>query len=308
MKTNHSHPFRSPTAKETFLARYDALAEKWPVPSETTTIATSYGQTFVRISGPAEAAPLVLLHGHSENSLNWMPNIEGLSQTYRTYAVDTISDPGRSVCTRLMKSAGDYTTWLDELFEGLGLAQGINLIGLSYGGWLTSQYALRFPQRLGKIVLMAPPAIAPFPVKFIILAMFLSLFQYQIKFLFKRFNRWMFKRLTRQMFQDFIAMHENGKEKFDEWFDFLYLGIQSYKVQPIVFARLLTDEELRQLTLPTLFLTGENEIIYSVADAIQRLREVAPHIQTKTIANAGHDLPIAQPQAVNLAILDFLQG
>ncbi|MGK7874743.1 MAG: alpha/beta fold hydrolase [Xenococcaceae cyanobacterium] len=298
MKINSYHPFRSPEAKKQFLLSYDTRAERWPVPSETATIETSYGQTFVRMSGPPEGSPIVLLHGHSENGLNWLPNIEDLSQSYRTYAVDIISDPGRSVYTKVMKSSDDYTTWLDELFDGLGLKQGINLVGLSYGGWLASQYALRFPQRLNKIVLMAPGGLAPYSLKFLMLAMPLSIFGFRSKFLFKRFTRW--------MFDDFFLINEKGEEKFDEWFEFLYLGLRSHKPQPILFAKVFTDTELNKLQMSTLFLTGENEIIYSVKKTIERIRNVAPGIQIKVIKNAGHDLPFAQPQKVNRAILDFL--
>lgn len=300
METNSCHPFRSPEAKATFLASYDARAKQWPVPSETTTIETLYGKTFVRISGPADGTSLVLLHGHSENGLNWLPNIKDLSQNYRTYAVDIISDPGRSIYSKVMKYADDYTSWLDELFDELGLEQGINLAGLSYGGWLVSQYALRFPQRINKIVLIAPAGIAPFPFRFIAFALFLSLFQFRSKFLFKRLTRWMFK--------DFIATHHQGEQKFDDWFEFIYLGIQNHKAQPIVFAKVLTDNDLVQLRMPTLFLTGENEIIYSVPKTIKRLRTLAPNIEIKVIKNAGHDLPLAQPQQVNQAILDFFKS
>ena len=101
MKDSTYHPFRTAEAKEQFLAAYDARAKQWPIPSETTIINTSYGQTFVRISGLANNPPMVLLHGHSENSLNWLPNIEDLSQAYRTYAIDIISDPGRSVYRKI---------------------------------------------------------------------------------------------------------------------------------------------------------------------------------------------------------------
>lgn len=300
MEINDHHPFRSPEAQEIFLASYDARAKQWPIPSETTTIETSYGPTFVRISGLIDGTPLILLHGHSENGLNWLPNVESLSQSYRTYAVDIISDPGRSIYTSVMKQVDDYTSWLDELFDGLGLEQDINLIGLSYGGWLVSQYALRFPQRLRKLVLMAPAGIAPFPLGFIAFALFLSWVQFRSKFLFKRLTRWMFK--------DFLAIHNQGEQKFDDWFEFIYLGIQSYKPRPIVFSKVLTDNELTQLKMPTLFLTGENEIIYSVPSTIKRLQAVAPNIEIKVIKNAGHDLPFAQPKQVNQAILDFLNS
>lgn len=299
MKINDCHPFRSPDAKAKFLASYDARAQKWPVPSQVAIVTTSYGSTFVRMSGPTNGSPLVLLHGYSENGLNWLPNIEDLSQDYRTYAVDIISDPGRSVYTRVMKRVDDYTSWLDELFDGLDLEREINLVGLSYGGWLVSQYALRFPQKLNKIGLIAPAGLAPFSLKFIAFALFLSLFQFRNRFLFKRLTQWMFK--------DFLANCDKGQEKFNEWFDFIYLGLQSHKPQPIVFAKVLTDEELKRLTMPILFLTGENEIVYSVPQTIKRLRTVAPDIEIQVIENAGHDLPLAQPQQVNLAILNFLK-
>jgi pimeloyl-ACP methyl ester carboxylesterase len=84
-----SHPFRSATAKAQYLKLYDLRAKKWPVDSKTRLVDTSYGQTFVRMSGPAGAPPLVLLHGAGSNSLQWMPNIEALSTNYRVYVLAT---------------------------------------------------------------------------------------------------------------------------------------------------------------------------------------------------------------------------
>jgi len=46
--------------------------------------------------------------------------------------------------------------WLDELIMALKLENSVNIVGHSYGGWLTSQYALKFPENLNKIVLLAP--------------------------------------------------------------------------------------------------------------------------------------------------------
>ena len=299
MEIKHYHPFRSPEAKAAFLASYDARANLWPIPSEPITIPTAYGPTFVRISGPADSPAMVLLHGHSENGLNWLPNIETLSQDYRTYAVDIITDPGRSIYTKILRSADDFSDWLDQLLDRLGLTSRIHLVGVSYGGWLAGQYTLRFPHRINKLVLIAPAGIAPFPLKFISFALFLSLFQFRSRVLFKGLTRWMFK--------DFLANPDLGEDAFNTWFDFIYLGLQSHQPQPIVFAKVLTDQDLQAFPRPTLFLTGENEIIYAVPKTLERLRTVAPNIVIKVIEQAGHDLPLAQPQQVNHAILEFLQ-
>jgi pimeloyl-ACP methyl ester carboxylesterase len=59
--------------------------------------------------------------------------------------------------------------------------------------------------------------------------------------------------------------------------------------------------------MPTLFLVGENEKIYSAQQAVEHLNTVAPNIETAIIPNAGHDLTLVQADVVNDRILDFLE-
>ena len=152
------HPFKSEKAKEKYLAFYDEHAKLWPVPSKNKYIETSYGQTFVRISGPEDKLPLILLPGDTENSLSWMPQIKEFSEHYKTYAIDCIYDNGRSIYSSPLKELRDFVNWLDELFDSLNLKNGINLLGFSYGGWQASIYALAHPERLNKIILISPSA------------------------------------------------------------------------------------------------------------------------------------------------------
>ena len=119
-------------------------------------VSTSYGQTFVRISGPKNAQPIVLLPGGGRSSLMWKNNIEALSEDYRTYALDDIYDWGRSIYVKRMGCPESITKWLNELFTALELGDSINLIGHSFGGWKASQYLLEHPERLNKIVIFSP--------------------------------------------------------------------------------------------------------------------------------------------------------
>ncbi len=118
--TDH-HPFKSAKKMERYLAHYDARAQNWPVPSETVFVDTSWGQTFVRISGPADGPPLVLLPGANATSLMWETNIEAFSRDYRVYAVDNVFDFGRSVYVRNLKTPADFVSWFDKLLDALGL-------------------------------------------------------------------------------------------------------------------------------------------------------------------------------------------
>lgn len=296
MEMTPYHPFRSAKAKEQYLKVYDMRVKKWPVASESRMVRTSYGETFVRISGPATAPPLVLLHGMGGNSLQWMPNIKALSESYRTYAVDNIYDNGRSVYTKVVKSPDDFVKWLDELFNALQLKDNINLMGLSYGGWLASQYALRFPDRLHKMVLVAPVCtVLPLPFEWIKRALLCAV---PHRYFTKSFMYW--------LLEDLAKKDEAGRNLLDEEVDFAYLTLRSFKHKRQVNPTVLEDRELQGIRVPTLFLVGENEKIYSAPKAIERLNKVAPRIKTEVIPHAGHDVTVVQAEMVNGKVLDFL--
>lgn len=294
--TSH-HPFRSATAKEEYLKLYEMRAKKWPVDSETRFVNTSYGQTFVRISGPAGAPPLVLLHGGGGNSLQWIPNIKALSESYKVYAVDNIYDFGRSIYSLIPKTPDDYVKWIDEVFGALGLGNSINLMGLSYGGWLTSQYALRFPDRLNKIVLLAPGGtVLPLRLVWMMRAV-LCLVPH--RYFTRNFMYW--------LLEDLAQKDEAGREMIEEEVDAAVMRLRCFKLNRLIKPTVLQDAELNGIKIPALFLFGENDKIYSARKAIRRLHRVAPHIKAEVIPNAGHDLTIVQAEMVNVKILEFLK-
>lgn len=298
MEMTPYHPFRSANAKDKYLKIYDLKAGNWPVASESRLVSTSFGETFVRISGPADAPPLVLLHGISGNSLQWISNVEALSARYRVFAVDNIYDCGRSVYTRAMKTPDDYVNWLDELFDALQLRSGINLMGLSYGGWLTTQYALSHPDRLEKIVLLAPVCtVLPLSYKWISRAVLCAV---PHRHFTKSFLYW--------LLEDMAKKDEANRKVLDEEVDFAFLAFRSFKQRRMVNPTVLSDAEFQALKVPTLFLIGENEKIYSARKAIDRLNRVAPRIKTGIIPNAGHDLTVVQAKLVNRKVLEFLSS
>jgi pimeloyl-ACP methyl ester carboxylesterase len=299
METSAHHPFRSAEAKAEYLALYDEAANSWPVASECRMVDTSYGQTLVRISGPVNAPPLVLLPGSVHCSLMWKPNIESLSECHRAYAVDTLINTGcvgRSVYTRTIKSPNSAASWLDELFSALELGDSINLVGMSYGGWLTSQYALRFQNRLNRIVLLAPAAtVVPVRLGFYIRALLPGLVH--LRSVHRCFLYWAFSDLPQEDTEMVETIVNHG-----------LVSVQCFKpansmwVSPTV----LKDKELQSITAPALFLVGEHEVLYSPQKAVQRLNRVAPLIQAEIIPNAGHDLTFVQPGIVNQKVLEFL--
>ncbi|HEY3272552.1 MAG TPA: alpha/beta hydrolase [Methanocella sp.] len=296
MEKSEFNPFVSADAKRQYLSMYDEKAKNWPVPSETRMIDTTYGQTFVRISGPAGAPPLVLLPGMGSDSLSWIPYARALSGPYRIYAVDAIGNYGRSIPVKDLTVIDDYMSWLDELLTAMQLRDGISLTGMSYGGMLAGQYALRHPERLRKVVLLAPAATVLPTSQAFTLRLISSLLP--ARFFTKRLYFW--------LYEDFLREDPANRAKAKEIVDEKILAGKSFRRDRPVPPAIMTDEELQGIKVPVLYVVGEHEKIYSAVEAIARLKKVAPQIRTEVIPRAGHDLNLVRAEMVNRIVLDFL--
>ncbi len=298
MKTPPHHPFCSSRARDRYFARYDERARDWPVESETRTVKTEAGETFLRISGPAEAPPLVLLPSASATSLLWIPNIEALSRSFRVFAPANNNDVGRSVFCRPFRTPDDCTDWLDGLFDALGLRDDVSLMGLSYGAWLTCQYAMRFPGRLRGAVVISPPATViqlPFAWAWYGLTALIP-------------HRHFMRKMLRWMFPVLSARTDPGSVKLCETLiEDAFVGLRCFKLKMPVSPTVLTDGELERLSsVPTLFMVGEHEVIYPAEAAVGRIARAAPRIRTRIIPCAGHDLTIVQADLVCAHATEFL--
>lgn len=296
MKTSPSYPFRSARAKAEYLALYLERAKAWPVASETKWVETPSGQTYIRVSGRPTDPPLVLLHGVRGNSLMWIPNIAALSAQCRTYALDSINDTGLSVSHRRIVKPEHLVNWLDEVLAALVPEGSLSLVGMSYGGWLASQYALRFPARLHKVVLLAPAAtVLPVSVAFILRASLTLIPGADFR---RKFYYW--------LLHDTVQSGETGRARVDEAVADWEVAERCFGPLPTTIATVLEDKALQRFRVPLLFLVGENEKIYSALKAVRRLNRVAPQIKTEIIRQAGHDLWVVRAEIVTRKILDFL--
>jgi len=289
------HPFRSTAAKQEYLAFYDARAQRWPIPSESTMVSTTFGDTFVRVQGPTEGPPLVLLPGDSESSLSWIPVIEAFASEHRVYALDHIYDIGRSIYRRRPRRPGDFVRWLDELFDELDLHD-VRLVGHSYGGWMAALYALDFPERLDKLVLVSPQGVLRPPLG--LLARAIVYGTVPSPSYIRRYLYW---------YAPDCVRHDTTRATIDEMIEEDILARRCFKIKrrEIVRPTVLSDEDWPRLAVPTLFLVGRNEVSYSAERAVQRLATVAPHVKTE-IADGDHHLTIVQPDWVIQQVLGFL--
>ncbi len=289
------HPFRSTGARDAYLAHYDRQARNWPVAATSQMMETSFGQTFVRISGPDDGPPMVLLPGDTEHSLAWIPVVEQFSNHYRTYAVDQIYDIGRSIYSRPITEPADYVHWLGDLFDSLAL-DNVDLVGHSYGGWQASLFALAHPTRLNKLVLLSPAVTVLRPG----LGLLFRAIVYDrvpTRFVTRRYLYW---------YAPEASSRPDTVQAIDNMVEESLLARKCFKRRKFVPPTVLTDEQWRSLAVPTLFLVGDREVTYPADKAIQRLNRVAPNVATRLAADEDHHLTIVKPDWVVDNVLDFL--
>ena len=295
-KNTSYHPFKSEKLKAEFISLYEKNSQKWPADSISKFADTSYGKTFVRITGPDNGFPLVLLHGGGGSSLDWLPYIEALSEAYRTYAIDGIYGNGKSVYTKTVRNSDDYVQWLNELFTALGINRNINLMGLSYGGWIAGQYLVHHPEGLKKVVLIAPAAtVLPISPQWLG-RMMVGLFP------FRACKKYFFRGVFGE--KDLSKISKAEQEKF---VDDAMFAAEACKPIPTAMPTMIQDNELRAITIPTLIIIGEYENMYSAQKAVQRIGQVAPHVNTTIIPGTGHLLAVIKKDVINAIVLDFLK-
>lgn len=296
------HPYRSATARDRYIARYDERAASWPVVSEAMMVDTPHGETLVRTSGLTEAPPLVLLPGAWTHSLQWPPTlIEAFSKTYRTYSIDNVYDLGRSVSSRPAKTTADHMAWLDELLDAIGLVDGVNLFGCSRGGWLSAEYVLHAPHRLAKTIWLSPGLVvqrADFLKNAANGPRSLAALRKPSSDTVGAMMRWLMPEAERC-----------DKMGFDQYVDDVVLGLQCYAKMPgLGGPRVFSAAELGRMRVPVLYMAGADEKLSSVVAAVSRLKRVAPQIETAVFPGVGHGLVNAQPAAVAERALQFLDA
>jgi len=281
--------FITPEGRAQYLSAYEAMFALWKVPHDSIDVKTSYGSTHINVSGPGDGYPLVLLHAAGLSSTVWFANIAEFSVHYRVYAVDVIGDAGKSVAERLMTKRTDYAQWLREVFDGINI-ETCYLLGHSYGGWLTLNMALAYPERLRKIVLMAPAA-SFHPLGFIT-KLILHLGEFKIHL------------PARSVLQ--VAAAKGTV--LEETFIHLIEMVTRYCLPATMFPTVYRDEELKQIDLPALLLIGAGEKIYNPQKAIGRAQRWLPDLTVEIIPNAGHILIMDQPEIINTLVLRFLSN
>ncbi|MBL8063192.1 MAG: alpha/beta hydrolase [Anaerolineales bacterium] len=287
--------FTSPEGEFEVMRAYQTIMNKWPVPFKEVIIFTSFGETHITVSGPENAAPVVLLHALLAGSVSWYRNVEALSQVYRVYAVDVVGEGNKSHPVRPITSLDDFLHWFTEVIDGLGIDT-LYLAGNSYGGFTAAYYAMKLPERILKVVLIGPAATIS-PMRPFYTHMFIPKAMYAffpklpgLKRVMRNSVNWMHKGLPVDPF----------------WEPFFYSSMVYGGLINQVLPRMYSKEEFAQIKAKVLLILGEQEAIYNnLQSAVRSARELIPNVKVEMIPAAHHVTAVANPEKVNQILLQF---
>lgn len=221
---------------------------------------------------------IVLLHGFAASTKWWQPQIPALSRRYRVIAID---ERGCGLSARppsgysFEQLADDTAAVLDQL----GIDEPVVVGGHSTGGAVVIEFALRHPQRVARLIIVATP------VSFADSSIVRSAGRVMKlpDFLF----RWA---------QPFYELDPRGEASL--------LGLKH-----LFQNGLLTwdgHDKLPQVNHQTLFIRGERDRVFA-HESYAEFVALMPNAELVEIGVSKHQIPLERPQAVVRLIERFLE-
>ena len=238
----------------------------------------------VSVAGNGEL--VLFLHGIRGNRRNWAGQVEFFSQRFKAAAWDA----------RGYGDSDDYDGPLQfEYFTGDVMrvaehfkAAKLHLIGLSMGGRIARNVALRAPERVQSLVLISTnpgfDAMSPESVK---------------RFITERRNA------TPQTLRRLLGSKPNHAA-YQELLDSVS-RIHEVSYQKTLEASVAQDRAapIEQIRVPTLVVAGEEDTVYPPELAREMAKRI-PGAELLMFERTGHLANLEQPERFNKAVLDFL--
>jgi pimeloyl-ACP methyl ester carboxylesterase len=277
------------------LDTFDALKKSVALPN---------GETLAYVSlGDPAGAPVVLIHGYTDNARDWVPLVPYLAPRFHLILVD-IRGHGRSSKPECCYTRLDFAYDIKLLLDALGI-QRADIVGHSLGSIIAQTLAEFWPERTGRVVLIAssagPRPGAPPPK---VLDGYFAQIR-QLKDPIDPDSPFMMAWWSSPtpVDADFMRRQRQDSAAIPAR---VWLAVLDQGLEPMLAGGDL-QLTLPKLTAPTLLIWGSKDPIMD-AEARVTLREGLPHAQVKIFEGLGHNPFWENPQGCAEVINAFLSA
>ncbi len=244
----------------------------------------------------------LFLHGIGGGRTNWLPQLQAVGATMPAAALD-LRGYGDSSLGARQSTVDDYCADILRVAEKLG-AKRLVLVGLSYGSWIATSFAMRQPEMLAGLVLSGGctgmSEAGPDEREAFRVSREVPLNAGQVP----------------ADFAPAVVKVLAGPDASDETRQALYdsmaaIPAATYRDALICFTNPLERFDFARLTMPVLMMTGEYDRLAPPSEiraVAGRIWDAAPRpdVRFEVIPGAGHVCNVEKPGRYNRHLLDFL--
>lgn len=259
----------------------------------------------IRYLKEGRGEPLVLIHGLGNFMISWMQNTKNLAKRFTVHALDL---PGHGYSSPLKKGEASLSfssAFLERFFDKVGLDK-FTCVGASLGGLICLRYALDYPDRVKKLVLVNSAGLGR-GISWFLRVMSLPL----VGEYFSRPDPKVVRRMSEKLVyhkecipEEMVhaLVHVRSIEDLRKnMLELLRYGVNMRGQKK----RIIHLQELGNVTTPTLLLWGENDPVFSVEQAYRAV-SLFPNAALRVFPETGHLLSLERPREFERAIIEFV--
>jgi pimeloyl-ACP methyl ester carboxylesterase len=230
----------------------------------------------------------------------WHPQISELSKNFHTVAYDRRGYGETSAIDESFSHVNDLKEILDQLETNNAV-----LVGCSQGGRIAIDFSLEYPERVTKLVLIAPAISGqPSPENFLL----------EIEALLEKLNEGEesddLKRINAIEANLWLDGPTSPEGRVGGNSRKLFLDMNGIALEAPDLTKEIDPpsayERLDELSIPTLVINGDLDFPH-VRERCQHLVDTIPNAEGKEIAGTAHLPNLEKPEKVNELLLDFLR-
>ncbi|MDU0356274.1 alpha/beta hydrolase [Paraglaciecola aquimarina] len=111
----------------------------------------------------------------------------------------------------------------------------------------------------------------------------------------------------RDALSDILKTLSSNVQGIDQtYIDHFYRTVKTASISPLLMDMTpFTDEQLASLTMPILFLAGDQDL-FNNQQSVDRAKSLLPCVQAEIVSDSGHFITVDQADLVNNKVIEFL--
>lgn len=244
---------------------------------------------FYEVSG--EGSPIIFTHGASWNHYQWNKQVEYFKSDYKVIVWD-VRGHGYSSLPEGPVDSEEFSADLIALMDHLSLKDAV-LCGLSMGGHISLQAAIRYPERVKALILIGAPCSSAFNL-------YEKIFVPINRFCTKWISMKASAKIQARMLSKFNPSNYNYIHEA-----FLMIRHDNWQRVWSAVTHMESRKDLHKVKCPTLLLIGDHDTMTNYQQPFMNQHIMGSEL--KVISNAQHGTNLDNPDAVNQEIIQFIK-